>query len=615
MCSPVRLRTFFNPLRLHRGGPALLNPQSRQFIWRFARTYPGRTTLMVFLLILSGLAEGIGIAALLPVISAGMLDPSTVAGAAESSGDAISRAVAGLLEFLGIPQTLPALLATVVVAIFLKAGFRWLAMRQVGFSVAMIARDLRERLVRALMDVRWSYFVSRPVGYFPNAVSTEAQRSAGAYRRACSALAGLIQIPIYAGLIVAISWQIALASMILGAAATAVLGRFVGKSRKAGGTRTRRMKSMLAQITDALQSIKPIKAMGRESTFEDLVRDDIVALQEAEKRQVIASESLRSFQEPILILIIATGLWGATTFGNITFAEVMVIAFLFHRLAGRFHFVQLEYEMLATGESAFWSLEQLTAEAEAMAEPPSGSQEAPDLTQGIEFDRVSFAYGEVPVMSDISFTVPAGAFAAIVGPSGVGKTTILDLIAGLYQPDTGRILVDGLSLDSLDRTAWRRQIGYVPQDSVLFHDDVLRNVWVAGDEVDEELVREALEQADAWSFVRDLPDGLHTVLGERGAKLSGGQRQRIAIARALIGRPKLLMLDEATTALDPATEDAILGTLRKLRGKVTVLAISHQRALQGVADIVFQLGDSGIVETVRPPTPPRSTSDGATKDG
>jgi ATP-binding cassette subfamily C protein len=588
----------------------VLNQQSRAFIARFARAYPIRTAVMVLLLVFAGLAEGIGIAALLPVLTAGIERPGTAPTAVEADQDALSEIIQRGMDTLHIPRTVPSLLAIVVVAILLKACFRWLAMQQVGYSVAKVARDLRERLIRALMNVRWSYFTGQATGYFANAISTEAQRAAASYRRACAALAGVFQIPVYAGLIVAISWKIALASMVLGAFAAAVLGSFVAMSRKAGGDQTDRMKSLLAQLTDALQSIKPIKAMGRDDKFEDLVRDDIIALEDVEQRQVVASESLRSFQEPVLMAIIALGLFGALQWGAASFADILVIAFLFHRLAGRFHFVQLEYEVLAVGESAFWSLEALTAEAEAMAEPPSGTRPAPDLVEGIDLEGVSFSYGDRPILEEASFTIPAGAFVALVGPSGAGKTTILDLIAGLHEPESGRVCIDGIPLREIDRGGWRRRIGYVPQDTVLFHDSVRRNVWISSEPVDDERVRTALEQADAWSFVESLPEGLDTVIGERGSKLSGGQRQRLAIARALLGEPRLLMLDEATTALDPRTEAAILETLSKLRGEVTVLAISHQNALRGVADVLYELSN-GEVRRIAGPEAPRESAGAA----
>jgi len=571
----------------------LLNPQSRDFLARFARTYPRRTIGLVALLIVAGIFEGVGISVLLPVLSIG-IEPIAGVSTPGAEPDGITRAVHGLLDRFGIEPSLPSLLALLVVAISLKGAFRWLAMRQVGFGVAEVARDLRTRLVRALMDVRWSYFASQPSGFFANAMSTETQRAAVAYRRGCTALAGLVQIPIYAGLILAISWKIALVSLVLGGLAAALLSSFVEMGRAAGGDQTRRMKSLLARLTDALQSIKPIKAMGREEKFEDLVHDDIQALQNAERRMVIADESLRSFQEPLLIVIMAVGLYVGITYGGLAFTQVLVIAFLFHRLAGRFHFVQVEYESMAAGESAYWSLESLISEAERLTEGETGTKPPPRLQRSLEADSVSFSHGSRVILEDITFEIPSGAFVALVGASGVGKTTVLDLVSGLHRPTSGRIVVDGVDLADVDMRSWRRQIGYVPQDSVLFHDTVLRNVWVERGEVEEDRVRDALVQADAWGFVAEMPDGVNSVLGERGAKVSGGQRQRIALARALIGKPRILLLDEATAGLDPTTEAAILETLAKLRGDVTILAVSHQDAVRGVADAVYHLDCNAI---------------------
>jgi len=549
--------------------------------------------LVVALLIVSGVFEGVGISALLPALSAG-IEPTTAPPDTGTDTDGITRAVHGLFGLVGIAPSLPAILALLVVAIFLKGVFRWLAMQQVGFGVAKVARDLRECLVRALMNARWSYFTGQPSGFFTNAMSTETQRAAIAYRRGCTAFAGLIQVPIYAGLILVISWKIALASLVLGGLAAALLSSFVGMGRAAGGDQTRSMKSLLARLADALQSIKPIKAMGREEKFEELVRDDIEALQAAERRMVTADESLRSFQEPLLMVIMAAGLYGAVTLGGLAFTQVLVIAFLFHRLAGRFHFVQVEYESMAAGESAYWSLESLIADAERMAEGETGRRASPRLETSVAAQFVSFSYGSRTILENITFEVPSGAFVALVGASGVGKTTILDLVSGLQRPTSGRIVIDGVDLEDIDMRSWRRQIGYVPQDSVLFHDTVLRNVWVESSDAQEDRVREALEQADAWSFVADMPQGLNTILGERGAKVSGGQRQRIAIARALIGKPRILLLDEATTGLDPVTEAAILETLGRLRGDVTILAVSHHDAVRGIADTVYHLDHNAI---------------------
>ena len=176
----------------------------------------------------------------------------------------------------------------------------------------------------------------------------------------------------------------------------------------------------------------------------------------------------------------------------------------------------------------------------------------------------------------MALTIPAGGITAIVGASGAGKTTVVDLIAALLRPQEGEIWIDDLPLQRVDWRAWRRMIGYVPQDTVLLHDTVRNNVTLGDPELTEADAEAALRAAGIWDLVSGLPEGLDTVVGERGGKLSGGQRQRVAIARALAHKPRLLILDEATSALDPETEAAICRTLEALRGELTIIAISHQ---------------------------------------
>ena len=207
-------------------------------------------------------------------------------------------------------------------------------------------------------------------------------------------------------------------------------------------------------------------------------------------------------------------------------------------------------------------------------------------------------------------TLPAGAFIAVIGSSGAGKTTVADLIIGLLRPQRGDVWIDDLPLGDIDASAWRRMIGYVPQETFLFHDTVMANVTLGEPGISRADVETALRRAEAREFVAALPDGVDTVVGERGARLSGGQRQRIAIARALVRNPALLILDEATTALDPETEAGIVATVKRLTGRLTVLSISHQPAMQSAADFVYQLdtGTATRLEANEPTAVRRSTA-------
>jgi len=272
---------------------------------------------------------------------------------------------------------------------------------------------------------------------------------------------------------------------------------------------------------------------------------------------------------------------------------VMMLVFLVARLFGDQAKLQRKLQEMAICESAFWSLQKKIDEAALQKEPDLGHQQVL-LHRSIRFDRISFSYAGKWVLKDVSLEIPAGSFAAVIGPSGAGKTTLVDLVSGLLRPQQGDVLIDDVPMGQLDVKFWRRQIGYVPQDTVLLHDSILTNVTLGDPALGEPEAEKALRAAEAWDFVAAMPEGLHTVVGERGSKLSGGQRQRIAIARALAHQPALLILDEATSALDPESENAICATLKSLRGRVTILAISHQPALVEVADRIYTIREQTV---------------------
>jgi ATP-binding cassette subfamily C protein len=250
-------------------------------------------------------------------------------------------------------------------------------------------------------------------------------------------------------------------------------------------------------------------------------------------------------------------------------------------------------------ESAYWSLWSKIEEAQEAQEPATGTI-PPAFSHSIRLEGIWFSYGDRFVLKNASLWFPKGSFSVIVGASGVGKTTIVDLITGLLTPHEGTVWIDDLPLNNIDLRAWRRMIGYVPQETLLLHDTVFVNVTLGASELTEQDVERALRDAGAWDFVSEMPEGIHSVVGERGMRLSGGQRQRITIARALVHKPQLLILDEATSALDPVSEADICRTLYELKGKLTILAITHQKALFDAADGVFQLdnGEAQLVENL-----------------
>jgi len=240
--------------------------------------------------------------------------------------------------------------------------------------------------------------------------------------------------------------------------------------------------------------------------------------------------------QALLALLAAGGLYAGLVIWKLPMSSVMVLIFMVVRVLGLMHKAQQRYHRMVGQESAFWALREAVEEAEAQREPAGGSLQ-PTLARNIVFDQVSFTYGGRRVLDEASVSFEVGTMTTLVGPSGTGKTTVLDLLCALLVAQDGSIRVDGRALGDLQRRSWRRMIGYVTQETLLLHDSVLANVTLGEPSLTEADAEHALRQAGAWEFVQGLDYGLHTRVGERGGQLSGGQRQRIIIARALAHRP------------------------------------------------------------------------------
>jgi len=222
----------------------------------------------------------------------------------------------------------------------------------------------------------------------------------------------------------------------------------------------------------------------------------------------------------------------------------------------------------------------------------------PQLVKSICLEEVSFGYGAKAILSHASAEIPANKITVLVGQSGSGKTTLLDLIIGFNRPSKGRITVDGVDLRDISLHAWRGLIGYVPQELTLLRGTIADNIILGDVSLTRADIEGALHLAGAFEFVAALPKGMDTDIGTMGAKLSGGQRQRISLARALVHKPKLLLLDEVTSALDEATEEEICRNVKALSGSLTILAITHRPAWRNIAERIYKIaGGKAILET------------------
>jgi ATP-binding cassette, subfamily C, bacterial len=537
-------------------------------------------------MLIAGLLETVSIATMLPVLA--IITDKT---GKPTKAQAVVEQVAA---FLHIPLSFGALCLLMATAIVAKAALTLVVNRQLGRAGATMAEQLRERLLDALLKAKWSYFTIQPVGRFVAAATSEANWASFAMRAALRTFEQLIRAIAFCGLAFLMGWQIALVAIALSLIVGFSLRSLALAAYRAGRARRLAMSRIIEEIGDTMAGFKPLKAMNRHGRLFAELNKDAGDLRKAVNKLVLNQGLLDGLPDLLQVVVLAIAGFLAARLIGAPIDAIVVAGIISFVLTGNVVKLRRALIQLAQADSTYAGLTETIEEVEHAAERLQGTR-PPSLDSGCEFRNVSFSYGRGPVLTDATIEIPARKITTLIGQSGIGKTTIADLLLGLYTPAAGNILIDGVDLTSVDIARWRSMVGYVSQEIVLFNDTILANVALSDSAIGEEQVAEALRMAGLESVVADLPDGMRTTIGERGLKLSGGQRQRLALARALVHRPSLLILDEATSALDPATEEEICATITQQVGRLTVFAITHQRAWTERADVIYLVEAGGKV--------------------
>jgi ATP-binding cassette subfamily C protein len=392
-----------------------------------------------------------------------------------------------------------------------------------------------------------------------------------------------------------ISPPITLFTLASGSLLFVFLNKLMRQSQQAGRDLMGFNREMFAEMHECLGGMKEIKNYALEERQVDRFRglnrkvvESVVSLTRIQTRTEM-------FYKSGAALVISLYFYVAVGVLRMAPAQLIVIIVLFSRLWPRLSSFQRGLQQMAGMLPAFAALTRLYGEAFAAGEPVDHSDggRGVRLKDGVEFNGVCFRYPgspeSPPTIRAASFVIPAFKMTALTGSSGAGKSTLADLLTGLLKPDRGVILIDGKPLTDANLHGWRNSIGYVPQEPFLLHKSIRDNLLWATPGAAESALWEALRLAAAEEFVRRLPEGLDTVVGDRGTRLSGGERQRIVLARALLRKPSLLILDEATSALDGENEKRIQDALGLLRGKLTIVVIAHRLSTIRQADHVIVL--------------------------
>ncbi len=401
-------------------------------------------------------------------------------------------------------------------------------------------------------------------------------------------------------ILISLNWQLAIMILVTLPIFAYMRGRFFERFRTRNEASRKAHEQLSGTANEYFTALRLVRSYGEEQQAERSLDSNNLEVARARVELVRTSSSFGAFSWSVvqaLSLLVVAGGAVLAIHGHISTGEVVAFVAGLPALVNPVRLFATIAEQYFVGQAAHRSvLELLEA---PYVEEWRGTKRIPDLKGTIRFENVTFSYPDSDkiALEDFTLEIAAGEKVALVGPSGAGKTTVANLVLGLYSPTKGRILIDGVPQDELNMRWFRRQIAIVLQDSILLSGTLKDNLRFASMNATESELREAARLANAEEFIERLPNGYDTLLGERGATLSGGQRQRLAIARALLRNPRILILDEPTSALDYESERAIQSALSYLSKGRTVLTIAHRLSTIRDSDRILVLSEGRVVES------------------
>ena len=537
---------------------------------------------------------------LIPFVSALFPDAQAPAGDGAMNG-VIASTVGRVVDLQGDPlDAIRGIILLILVVFALKNLFDFVRAYLVTVVEQGVTRDLRAEVYDHLLDMDLSFFGRTRVGQIVSRLTHDVEQVRGLLtRELAKILSSVFEFSVALVWMLLISWKLTLAAFVVIPGTMAVWGPLVRWLR--GGDR--RVLDLAGDVNSHIQETLSGIRLVKSSAAEVHERERFARLTRSYFDTFVRTERLRALAAPLTEMLAAVGtvilLWyGARLVvleGALTGAEFVGFLGLSLKLYAPVKYVAkfpaLVQPGLAGADRVF---EFLDAPIEIRDRP--GARPFPGIQRDIRLEGVSFSYrpGE-PVLDDVDLRVPVGTVVALVGPSGAGKTTLVDLIGRFYDPKAGRITVDGTDIKEFQLRSLRSSLGIVSQETVLFHDTVRSNI-AYGVAASAEEIERAARAAHAHEFVSALPQGYDTVVGERGTQLSGGQRQRLAIARAILRDPPILIFDEATSALDSESERLVQRAIERLLAGRTVFVIAHRLSTVQRADQIVVLDRGRVVE-------------------
>jgi len=554
--------------------------------------YKLQISILTALGFLSASLEGIGINALIPLFS-------FVTGEA-SGDDFISQAIKKSFSFFHIEFRLKYLLVFICLLFVFKAIILiWSEYIRVKIT-ADYEEKTRSNLFGKFLAANWPYLLKQKLGHVETVLMTNVQTSSAVLSYISSFFIIITSLVVYLLVAINISLYITLVSVVLSGLLFFTFKPFFSKIRAFAYSQEKVNRQVAHHINENIVGMKTVKVMSASSRVGEMGKEYFKLVKNIKIKVNLLQLVMGSLMQPMSIVFICIIFSFSYKASNFNLASFIAVVYLVKQIFSYTELLQKKVLSFSASIPYFKSILNYEEEASQHKEINLGDKKF-KFDNSLDFNGVNFSYNvEENVLSNVNFSLKKGEMVGLIGPSGAGKTTIVDLILRLFDPTEGKILIDGDDIKNLDIKDWRKNIGYVSQDIFLQNDTISNNIKFYNDDISEQDIIEGAKMANIYDFINNLPNKFQTIIGERGVLLSGGQRQRIIIARILARKPKLLILDEATSALDNESEIQVQKVIENLKGKITALVIAHRLSTIINSDRLLVIDKGKIVEQGKP---------------
>ena len=554
--------------------------------------YKSRIAILVTLNFFGTILESIGINAVIPLLS-------FLTGGSHGD-DFISKSIKQLFQFLHIDFSLKQLLIFICILFTMKAIFSVLNNYLQGIILADYEEKTRNKLYESTIKANWLYLINQKLGHLDVMLKNSIGRCASLLRRISITISIIFSLFVYTAVAINISLQTTLITLALGLIIFIFLKPIIRKGRQYAQKEEALFMESAHFINENAIGLKTIKATLVENEIFKKSRNIFAKFKKIKIRMYLLSALSSSIIQPISIIFICAIFAFSYKMPNFNLAKIVVIIFLIQKI----------FQYIQSLQANFHAINELTPYAKNIMIYTKKTEQNIEKNQykdkfnfnnQLTFKKIKFEYEiNKPILNNINFTIKKGEMVGLIGSSGAGKTTVVDLILRLFQPISGSIKVDGKNINKIDLRSWRKNIGYISQDMFLINDTIENNIKFYNNSITKNDIIKATKMANIYNTIIDLTDKFNTVIGERGIMLSAGQRQRIIIARVLATNPNFLIMDEATSALDNESEIKIQKVIDGLRGKITTFVIAHRLSTIMNSDKILVIDNGTITEKGAP---------------